>query len=74
MRIGWRSRGLEPRVDRVGLQGEDGEDRFVDAPQRFAAGQPLERLQAERVLAQRERALEAQVAVLEPDEVLAGTV
>jgi hypothetical protein len=42
----------ETRVHRLRLEGKDAEHTLVDAPQRFPAGQPIERLQTERVLAQ----------------------
>ena len=47
----------QPRVHRLRLQGQHPEHRLVDPPQRLALGQPVERLQAERVLAERERPL-----------------
>lgn len=48
-------RTSEPGVDGFRLKGQDREDRFVDPPERFAAHQPLKRLQTERVLAQCQR-------------------
>lgn len=53
----------ETRVDRLALQCEHGEHALVHPPQRFAAGESLQRLDAQGVLAQRERALRAEVAV-----------
>ena len=47
----------EPGVHRLGLEREDGEHALVDAPQRLAPGDPVERLEPERVLALRHRAL-----------------
>ena len=41
---------LKPRVHRLGFQGQDGEDAFVDSPEGFAAGGALEGLQAEGCL------------------------
>jgi hypothetical protein len=43
--------GLQPRVNGLRFQREDGEDAFVDAPGRLAPGQPVQGLQAQRVLA-----------------------
>jgi hypothetical protein len=42
---------LQSWVDGFGFQGEDGEDRFVDAPEWFAAGCAFEGFEAEGVLA-----------------------
>lgn len=56
----------QSRVDRLRLQGEDREDGLVDPPQRLAAAEPVEGLQAERVLAQGERALVAEEAAAQP--------
>ena len=53
----------EPGVDGFGLQGQDGEDAFVDTPQRLAAGHAVQGLQAQGVLAQRQRALVAEPAL-----------
>src|SRR5215470_517253 len=54
------SQRSEPRVDRLGLQGQDGEDAFVDAPERLAARDAVQGLQAQGVLAERQRALVAE--------------
>ena len=61
-----RLRLLQPRVDGLRLEGEDGEDRLVHAPQRLAGDVAVERLEPQRVLAQRERALVLQVALAQP--------
>ena len=57
---------LQPWVHRLRLQREHREDRLVHPPQRFAVRQPVERLQAERVLPQGQRALVAEMAYAQP--------
>ncbi len=53
--MGIREMGrLQARVDGFGFQGEDGEDRFVDAPGWFAGGCAFEGFESEGVLAQGE--------------------
>ncbi len=53
--VGIREMGrLQARVDGFGFQGEDGEDRFVDAPEWFAAGGAFEGFGSGGVLAQGE--------------------
>ncbi|CAM5600341.1 hypothetical protein SGLAM104S_03832 [Streptomyces glaucescens] len=49
------STGSQPGVDRLRLQRQHAEDRLVHPPQRLAVREPVQRLQAEGVLAQRER-------------------
>ena len=41
----------EAGVDRLGFEGEDSEDRFVDAPQRLASYESVDGLEAEGVFA-----------------------
>src|ERR1700733_8114971 len=59
----------QARIDGFGLEGEDGEYALVDSPERLAAGDPVERLEPERVLALRHRALVAESALPQPVEV-----
>ena len=47
-----RTGRLQAGIDRLGLQGQDGEDALVHPPQRLAAGHPVQRFQAQSVLAQ----------------------
>src|SRR5712692_9151335 len=65
-------------VDGFGLQGQDGEDAFVDAPEGFAAGDAVQGFQAESVFAQRQRALVAEPALAQAGQVgwfgVVGTV
>ena len=50
----WRDRSLslalwsplQPRVDRLGLECEDGEDQLVDFPQRFTTDEGVDRVHA----------------------------
>ena len=49
-----RAGRLEPRVDRLALQGEDAEDALVDPVERLGPGEALQRLDAEGELAQGE--------------------
>lgn len=46
---------LESWIDRFGFEGEHREHRLVDPPQRIARGETVQRLQAQRVLTQRQR-------------------
>jgi hypothetical protein len=62
--------GPQPGVDRLGLRGQDGEHALVHPPQRLPPGGPLQRLQPERVLAEGQAALSAEVAGAQPVEVL----
>ncbi len=55
--LGARQGGSQPRVDRLALQRQHAEHALVDAAQRLAADEALERLDAERELAQGQRAL-----------------
>ena len=57
------ARFSEPRVDRLALEREDAEDALVDAAERLAAHEALERFDAERELAQRERSLRREPAL-----------
>ena len=52
----------EPRVDRLGLQGQHREDHLVHPPQRLPVDEPGQRVEPEAVLAEREAALLAEVA------------
>src|SRR5262249_41738160 len=65
---------LQPRIDRLAFERQDAEDAFVDAPQRLAADEPLERLDPQGEFAERERSLLGQSAIAEPREVLFGRV
>ena len=49
----------QPGVDGLRLHCQDGEHRLVDAPQRLARDQAVDGFQAQRVLAQRQRAFAA---------------
>ena len=53
---------LEPRIHRLALEREHPEHALVNAPQRLLPHKPLEPLDAERELPQRERALCGQTA------------
>ena len=46
--------GLQPGVDRLGLEGEHAEHALVHPPQRLAPRHPVQALKAEGVLAQRQ--------------------
>src|SRR5206468_634302 len=75
MRTGYAaSRGAarrsEARVDRLALERQDPEDALVDAVQRLLAREALQRLHAQRELAQRQRALGPQAAAAQPRQVL----
>jgi len=61
-----RRAGSQAGVDRLGLQGQDGEDALVHAPEGLAAGHPVQGFQAEGVLAQGEGALMGQAALAQP--------
>src|SRR4051812_24171408 len=63
------TRASEPRVDRLALEREHAEAALVHAAERLAADEPLERLDAERELAHRERALRAEGAPAQALEV-----
>ena len=63
---------LEAGVDRFGLERQYGEDALVDAPQRFSAGGAVEGLQAEGVLAERQRAFVAEIAVADEGDAWAA--
>jgi hypothetical protein len=45
------ARRSQRSIDRLALEREEGEDAFVDTVERLAAGEPLQRLDAERELA-----------------------
>lgn len=60
----------QPRVHRLALEREHTEDALVHAPHRLAPDETLERLDAERELAQCERALAAEPALAQPFEVV----
>ena len=61
---------LEPRVDRLALQGQHAEDALVDAAQGLVADEPLQPFDSERELAMGQPALAGQPALPEPFEVL----
>jgi hypothetical protein len=48
---------LQPRVHRLAIECEHGEDALVDAVERFALDESMQGLEPERVLADGERAL-----------------
>src|SRR4051812_1382975 len=48
---------LQPRVDRLALEGQHAGDTLVDAPERLAADEPREPLDAQRELPQGQRPL-----------------
>jgi len=52
----------QPRIDRLALHREDTEHAFVDAVERLAAHESVERLDAEPELADGERALASEAA------------
>ena len=60
----------QPRVHRLRLQRQHPEHRLVHPPQRLLPGQPVEGLQAERVLAQRQRPLVVQEPLPQPGEMV----
>src|SRR5262249_46741258 len=60
---------LEPRVDRLALEREHTEDTLVHPAQRLAADEALQRLDAERELSDRERALAPEAAAPQALEV-----
>src|SRR5690625_3399485 len=62
--------GSEPRIHRVGLQGEHTEHALVHPPQRLTGGEPAQRLQPERVLPRGQGALVPGVPVPQPPQVL----
>src|SRR5690242_12803857 len=64
----------EARVDRLAFQRQHPEDALVDAPQRLHPREALQRLDTERELAQRQRALCRQAARAEPLQVVRGRV
>src|SRR4051812_28613865 len=63
------ARPSQPRIDRLALQGEDGEDALVNPPQGVAGDEALQSLDAERELVQRQRPLRPQAARAEAGEV-----
>ena len=62
--------GLQSRIDRFAFQGQDAEDAFVDAAQGFVADEAVEGFEAERELAQCQRAFGAEAALAESLQVL----
>src|SRR4051812_19569771 len=74
VRPGRTRSGLQPRVDRLALEGEDAEDALVDAAERLAADEPLERLDPERELAMGEPALAREPPLAQPLEMLGHVV
>src|SRR5690348_3630950 len=64
-----RSRELEARVDRVGFKGQYAEHALVHPVQRLPGGEPVQGLDPQRVLAQRQRPLAVQAAVAQPAQV-----
>jgi hypothetical protein len=57
------NRCSQPWVDGFGFQGEYGEDRFVDAPQRFGAGGAFQGFESEGVFAEGQGPLVAEAAL-----------
>ena len=64
----------QSRIHRLALQREHAEHTLVDAPQRLVSHEPLQRLDAERELTERERALGVQAALTQPRQVLGKRV
>jgi hypothetical protein len=62
-------RSLQPGIDRFRLKREHREDGLVYGIERLAGDEALQRLEAQRVFAQRERLLAAENAVPQPIEV-----
>ena len=62
VRGGRRQNSLQPRVHRLALRREHAEHALVHAPERLAPHEPLEPLDAQRELAERERPLGGQPA------------
>src|SRR5207244_7286733 len=81
-REGWSTRAArgsracesQSRVDGLALEGEHAEDTFVNAVERFAGDEAFERFDAERELAQGERALVAEPARTKARQVRFGRV
>ena len=61
---------LQPRIDRLALQGEDAEHALVNAPERFSLHEPFEPFDPQRELAQRQRSLTRKTPLAQPLEVL----
>src|ERR1700709_2084704 len=65
---------LQPRIDRLALQGQDTEHAFVNAPQGLTAREALQPFDPEGELPQGERALPRQPALAEALQVLGQRV
>src|SRR5215468_5179855 len=63
-------RQLQPRIDGLAFQRQDGENRFVDTTQRLALDEALQRLMAEEELADRDGSLLAETATAQSCKVL----
>lgn len=63
-------RDLKTWIDRFAFQGQDREDAFVDAAQRFSGHKPFQRLVPEGELAEGEVAFSTQPALAQADEIL----
>jgi hypothetical protein len=61
---------LQTRVDRLALEREHAEDALVDAVQWLVLAQSLQGLRAERELAQGKRALQREIPLAKPLQVL----
>src|SRR3954452_4747397 len=67
-------RASEARIDRLALHRQDAGSALVAAVQGVSAREPFERLDPERELAERHRALRPQASIAEALEVLGGRV
>ena len=63
-------RQLQPWVNGLAFQRQDGENHFVDATQRLALDETLQRLMAEEELADCERSLLAETATAQASKML----
>ncbi len=60
----------EARIDRLALEGENAENAFVNAPERFSLDEALETFDPQRELPQGQRPLSRKPALTQPFEVL----
>src|SRR5215510_13443013 len=63
-------RQLQPRINGLAFQRQDGENRFVNTTQRLALDEALQRLMAEEELADCEGSLLAETATAQSSKVL----
>src|SRR5579859_3661343 len=63
------ARPLQTWIDRLAFEGEDAEGALMHAPQRLAAHETLQRLHAQRELAQRQASFAAKTARTQPLQV-----